>query len=253
MLTLAVWVACVFLESLVLFRSFRARIFSRYPFFCVYLACVIATELSSFAAYRMGPSIYLKWYWGTEFVCLIVGCGILLDILDQGLSAYAGAKRFAISAGYVAYAVILGYAIIQTLTKPVWSPMVATDHLERDLRVVQAAFLAGLMAVVYCYGIEFGRNLKGIILGYGLYIASAIAGLALGSYIGPSFTAVYSIVQSYSYLASLVIWTFALWAYHPNPEPDSSVQLEADYESFVLKTRHALGTMKSYLAKAARP
>jgi hypothetical protein len=97
-LTLAVWVTCIFLESLILFRSYRARIFNKYSFFCVYLACVIATELSRLVAYRMSSSVYLKWYWGTQFACLIVGCGILFDILDQGLSAFAGAETRRIAA-----------------------------------------------------------------------------------------------------------------------------------------------------------
>ena len=118
-------------------------------------------------------------------------------------------------------------------------------ELERDLRGVQSVFLFGILAVVFHYGISMGRNMKGMILGYGLYVGSSLITLATQSYAvtyaGTSFYEIWKIVQPLSWNVSLVIWTFALWSFYPNPAPKPTIRLEEDYEVFASKTRSYCG------------
>jgi hypothetical protein len=92
-----------------------------------------------------------------------------------------------------------------------------------------------------------------MIFGYGLFIATSLADLALRSYPGPGAHAIWDAIQPFSYDVSLTIWMIALWSYHPNPVPDLSMRLETDYDAFATRTRHAMDGMRSYLARAARP
>jgi len=110
-----------------------------------------------------------------------------------------------------------------------------------------------LLVVIAYYGIEIGKNMKGIIFGYGLYIVTSLVSLAVRAYAGPSFTEVWRIIQPLSFDVSLVIWMTALWSYHPAPIPESRVRLEAEYEALAAKTRGAMGGMRSELARVARP
>jgi hypothetical protein len=69
-----------------------------------------------------------------------------------------------------------------------WSQAGTDVELERDLRTVQAMFLFGLLGVISYCGIAIGKNMKGMILAYGLYIATSLVSLAVRSY-APSFDA----------------------------------------------------------------
>ena len=125
-------------------------------------------------------------------------------------------------------------------------------EFERDLRCVQALFIFGLLAVIFYYAIPIGRNMKGMVMGYGLYIFSSLVSLAVRAYAGPSFTKIWSVAQPLSFDATLVIWLVALWSYCPNPVPDSNIPLEQDYEALATKTRSMIDIVRSYFGKAAR-
>ena len=47
-----------------------------------------------------------------------------------------------------------------------WSTAAATVELERDLRVIEALVLATVLAIVFYYRIELGKNVTGMILGF---------------------------------------------------------------------------------------
>jgi hypothetical protein len=80
------------------------------------------------------------------------------------------------------------------------------------------------------------RNMKGVILAYGLYLATRLVSLAVGSY-ASGFDAAWNIIEPFSYLVSLSIWLIALWSYHPNPVPALAIRLEADHEDSVSRTQ----------------
>jgi hypothetical protein len=246
MLSETIWGGGIVLEVLLLARGFRARLISRYPFFFAYSAAVLAMALLLIV-----PGLYDKLYWALQFLTLIIGYGILLEILNHVLAPYPGAEKFAKTSGLLAIAVIFCFALVFPHVRPQWSPGTSVEF-ERDLRTVQAIFISGLLAVVSYYGIVIGRNMKGMIVGYGLYIVTSLISLAVRAYAGASFTVIWRIVQPLSFDVSLVIWAVALWSYCPNPLPSPTIQLEADYEAFVSKTRKALGSVRGHLAKGAR-
>jgi hypothetical protein len=96
--------------------------------------------------------------------------------------------------------------------------------------------------------------MKGMILGYGLYIGTSLVSLALRAYSETRFFNAWLLVQPSSFDISLIVWVVALWApvavFQMRP---ASPHLEADYEAVAARTRHALLSMRSYLGKAARP
>lgn len=235
------------LLALVVFRAISSRSFSKYPFFYVYSAAVLLTTIL-----LRSPALYDKWYWATQFITLVIGYGILLEILNHVLAPYPGAEKFARTSGLVAVGVIFCFALVFPLVMPQWSAGTSIEF-ERDLRTVQAIFICGLLAVISYYGITIGRNMKGMIVGYGLYIVTSLVTLAMRSYAGTRFDEIWKVAQPLSYDVSLVIWMVALWSYQPNPVPDPSIRLEADYEAFVSRTRGMIGAMWGHLAKADRP
>jgi len=237
---------------MILLRGLRARILSKYLFFYTYIASLLVADSSLYFLHLFSPASYDKWNWATGFLNLLLGCGILLEIFKHVLSPYAGADRFARISGLVVFGAIFCFAILHLLMSGASPVGFANLDAEKDFLTVQAILLFGILGVVSYYGIAMGRNLKGMICGYGLCLATSLVTLALRSYIGPSFNSAWSFIQPFAYMISMVIWMVTLWSYRPNPAPDADIRLEEDYEAVVARTRNMVGAMRSHLGKAAR-
>ncbi|MGC2421341.1 MAG: hypothetical protein WA405_06805 [Candidatus Acidiferrales bacterium] len=255
MLSFLIWRVGILLEGLLLFCGFRSKTLARYPFFFIYIACALADDIVEYVHfYLLGWASYVKWFWFGEFLTLIVGCGIILEIFRCVLSAYPGAERFARIGGLAVFGAVACFAAIYPHMMPAASRPGTMYELGRDLRTVQAIFLVGLFGVIRYYGIAIGKNMRGIILGYGLYVGAELVGLAIRSYSGVPLPGTWNVImQQAAYGTAVVIWITALWSYHPNPVPDSSIRLEEDYEAFAARTRSMVGALRIHLAKAARP
>jgi hypothetical protein len=125
--------------------------------------------------------------------------------------------------------------------------------LELALRVVQALALVALVALFLFYAIPFGRNLRGILLGYGLFLGESVVWLSFAPRSSESFRAFWSHIQASSYFVVLVVWVLHLWSYAPNPEPNVAVRLEEQYQRMAATTSRRLQEARGYLAKAVRP
>jgi hypothetical protein len=253
MLGLIIWVCGIFLEALLLVRGFRAKLFSRYPNFYIYVLSLFLSDGLLFFVYFLKRESYEKWSWFGGFIILFLGCGILLEVFRHVLSPYAGAERFARIAGFALLGAVLCFALMYPMVGP--SVSVARNlyvRLQRDFLAVQAILLLGVVQVITYYAISMGRNLKWMILGYGQALGVTIIGLALRAYVGPNFQSVWSLIQQLSYLASLAIWVVGLWSYCANPVPESKIGVEADYEVLAARTRDMVGAAGTELVKVNR-
>lgn len=240
------------LEGLLLFRALKGKTLGRFPLFWAYIICVLAVDLARDMTYYAHPASYRTLYWATQFLTLLVGYGILLEIVQKSLAHYAGAERVARTLVLGVFVAVFSYVMFKSGTEPHWSPGATYVELERDLRAVQALVFITILGVVFHYGITIGRNLKAILLGYGLYIGVSVLMLALRSYAPELIDTFGRALLIYSYLASLAIWVFGLWSYYPEPAPQPT-QFETDYDALALRTKGAVSWVRSYLERTARP
>jgi hypothetical protein len=250
MLHSVIWWLGIGLAFVILLGGYRAKLLFKYPFFYTYAACVFVASTLLYFLYdsQLAVPSYNTWYWAAEFLTLVAGYGILLEIFNHVLGPYPGAVKFARTIGIIGFGMVICFAWLYPRLFPQWS-LGTTIEFERDLRTVQALFLGGLLVVVSYYRITISRNMKGMIAGYGLYIATSLVSLALRSYAGMPFDNFWKIAQPLSYDLSLLIWLIALRSYSPTPVPDSGISLDADYQELVTRTRSAV---RSYLRKTAR-
>jgi hypothetical protein len=249
---LIIWWIAMFLEGTILFRAVYREMASKYPLFYTYLAVVLAVDLARYVVYMFHPSAWAMFYWSTQFVCVLVGYGVILEILKQTLDPYPGAERFGRYLVLGVFAAVFAFVAFRSATRSNWSPAATTVEFERDLRAVQVLVLMCILVVVFYYRIAIGRNLKGITLGYGLFIGTNVMNFALRSYAGGRFNAWWKIFQQHSYLISLMVWAIALWSYQPNPGTDSQPRSGPGYHNLASETRGALDSMRSHLGRAAR-
>jgi len=254
MLSLIIWCCGILLETLLLFRGFRAKLFLRYPNFYIYvLSLFLSDGLSYVLLHVLKVPSYEKWFWYSGFLILFLGCGIVLEIFRHVLSPYAGVEKLARFGGFAILGGVLCFAILY----PMFAPSDTVAHalyvrLQRDFLVVQAILLVGLLQLISYYGISMGRNLKGMIFGYGQCVGTTVVIFALQAYIGHRFEPAWNLIQQISYLAALAIWVVNLWSYCANPVPEATIGVDGDYDGLVARTRNMVGAASTELVKVNR-
>ncbi|HTV59813.1 MAG TPA: hypothetical protein VMJ93_13165 [Verrucomicrobiae bacterium] len=252
MLTTVLWWAGPVLEIALIVRAVQKGLFLRYPIFFSYLAWVALVDCLRNLVYFYDRPSYDPVYWSTQFLSLIIGYGVILEILRLTLTRYPGAARLARFLVVFIFAAIFAYVGFQALTSPYWSPGSTHSALERDLRGAQVAVLAGILGVIGYFRIPLGKNLKGLISGFGLFLASSVITLATWSYQLTGFSKIWFVVQPLIFLVCLLIWTFTMWSYHPNPRAQFEGELEG-YLEYAASARAALSAVRTNLGKVARP
>jgi hypothetical protein len=243
------WLSGIVLELLLLIRGLRSSLVTKYPAFYLYILFVLFQSLARFWVSQTHPQRYMEFYWYTEFFGVIVGCGVLFEIYRKGLAPYPGTARIARNVLALVLVVAAGKAVAASLQGPLWWPARTTAELERNLRAVQAFAVLGLVILLVAYSIPLGRNLRGIVMGYALFIATSLANLAALASPGNELQHLWSYSQQLFYLLVLCIWTMSLWSLSSQPAAATGPEPPASYEATEQKTRERWQRIRLYFGK----
>src|ERR1700674_2822254 len=151
MLDQAIWWGCIALETLLLARGFRGRLLGRYPVFYAYIFFVCSQSLIRFSFYHSRPQLYPPIYWVTEYLGVLIGCGVVFEIYRVGLAAYPGTARMARNLLGFVFVLVSTKALVGVWNDPRWWLISTTMDLERALRIVQAFAIAALIVLFFFY------------------------------------------------------------------------------------------------------
>jgi len=252
MLSLIIWWSGIALESILLVRGLQAKLWARYPVFYAYILFVWLQSLLRFSIFHSRPQYYSAVYWITEWLGVLVGCAVVFEIYRVGLAAYPGTARMARNLLGFIFVLASTKALVGTWNDPRWWLISTTMDLEQALRIVQALAVAALIVLFFFYSIPFGRNLRGVLLGYGFFIVESVIWLTLVPLAGAKFHQFWYQLHPASYFAILGVWLAHLWSYFPSPEPKRPVRLEEQYQRVAAATAQRLREVRGYLAKAVR-
>jgi len=252
MLGQAIWWGSIALETLLLVRALRGKLLARYPVFYAYILFVWMQSLLRFSIYHTHPQLYLPVYWITEYAGVLIGCGVVFEIFRVGLAAYPGTARMARNLLAFLFVMALTRGLVETWNDPHWWSVTTTIEFERALRTVQSLAIIALVVLSLFYSIPFGRNLRGILLGYGLFVGISVIQLTFVANDGSRFYSFWTHVNPGSYFVVLGLWGVHLWSFAPNPEPKRAVRLEEQYQRIAAATSRRLREGRGYLAKVVR-
>ena len=250
MLVHTIWWLGVALETLLLIRGLLTKWASRHYIFYCYLLFVLSQSFVRFAAFQQSPRAYFHAYWITEFLGVVVGCGIIFEIYKVGFSAYPGTAHMARNLLLFIFVLVFTKALVDAPSDPRWWLVASTMELERNVRIVQALAIIALSAVFAIYAVPFGRSLRGIVFGYGLFVIVSIAQLTFAAIDGGKYLGFWQSLAPVSYLLTLAIWATHLWSFQPQPAPKVAARLEHDYQKVAAATRRRLQEARVYLGKA---
>src|SRR5262249_11186400 len=158
---------------------------------------------------------YRSFWWYTQFLSIIAGYFVIWEISKQALQAYPGTVEMARYLIWTLFVAVLFKVLGGSLWEHDWALAGTVGELERDLRAVQAMLLVVVVGVLAYYLIPIGRNLRGIIIGYGFFIAMGVINNTVRSQLGYTFQVWWRYTQSTAWLMALVVWLSALWSYRP--------------------------------------
>ncbi len=251
MLMMAIWWLAILLEALLLVRGLQEKLVRQFPIFYSYILFVLIGEFLRFASYRWYPSHYLQVYWATQFPILVIGSAVVFEVYRVGLRPYPGTARMARYLLLIVFGAIFAKALANSCGSSFFLLAETSLELERDLRIAQALAILALVSVFLWHAIPFGRNLKGILFGYGFFIAERVAQLSSLRYYW-DVKHLWPYIEPVSYLLALCFWAGALWSAHSVPEVNPATQLEIDYEALVASTRSQFQRTLARLGWAAR-
>ena len=252
MLTQIIWLSGSLMTVCLLVRAITDRFYSKYVVFYIYLTHVLLLSCLRYYLYYFNPGAYRTIYWYTQFLSVAVGYCVIWEIYEQALAAYPGSLRMARQLVLGIFIVVVAKALSNSLDGPVWGPAETVLDLERNLRAVQVFLLLGVLALLRYYMVPIGRNLRGIVLGYGFFIGALVVSNTLWSQLGDTFQIWLQYFQSMAWLVTLTIWAATLWNYHPNPTPDASIAIERDYEWLSARTEQAVAKARGQLMGGVR-
>jgi hypothetical protein len=246
------WWLGIALEGLVLVRGLQSRQILKFPVFYSYLLFVFTQDLVRFVFYRWASESYPPVYWVTQFVGLLAGSLVVFEIYRIGLGEFPGTAKMARNSLGVVFAAILLKVLIAPPFDPRGWVAGACIGLERDLRIVQAVALVTLVSVFLLYNIPFAKNLKGIFIGYCVFIAASVIQLTLTASLWSRFEVAWDYLQPASYILVLGIWTWALWSAETVAGAKPEVKLEEDYQLLAASTGRMLERARARLGWAVR-
>jgi hypothetical protein len=245
MLSQLILYSSIVLELLLLLRGVRGRLTSRYPAFYGYIAFVLIQDPICFFVYKWFHSLYTPVYWTAEFLCVLVSCGIVFEIYQVGLAAYPGTARMARKVLGFVFAIALVKVLV---SDPRWWVEASAKNVEGTLRAVQGGAIIALVVLFLFYSVPLGRNLRGITLGYGLYICWSVICLTFASSTVGKTHALLSRLYPASYPLLLLAWLGYLWSYRNSPMPQPAV-LALEYQQVAAVTQRRLHDARGQLAK----
>lgn len=233
------------LRSAVLLCGRHFRILRTYRWFYLYILSGMLGDVALAVTARTPAPWYRNSYWASQLLTMVFGCAVVLEVFKHVLKPYPGAERLARNLVLLTFSAIFILPLIYArMTNFAAGSFI---ELERDARTAEVFFLVLILAVVFHYGIPIGRNMRGMIFGYGLYVGASLFILAFRSYFGFELDAIWRVVQPICSLLALCIWLRAMWGYDPAPIPDHEIAIESDYEALAARTRHAVEAVRSHV------
>jgi hypothetical protein len=208
----------LFVEGLLLWRLLKRRQWSRYPYFSAFIAYDFLRTIFLLEAVHYQNRSFAVVYWRTEVVSLLFRFVVIWEVVRAVFSRDSTLHKLMWKV--VAALMMILLPSILALS---WDQALLGHYLyrylspafEQYLSLVQAVLLLAPAAVARYYGIALGRNLRGLVFGFGAYLSLCAANFA-SLQTWSRFFPFWRFLSVLTYIGMIVVWTWAFWNYAPS-------------------------------------
>ncbi len=216
--------SAVVLLCLLIWRLAKRRLWSYYPYLSIFVIYRCLADVALFPIDRYRPHWFAAAYWRLEAITLalqfLVNWEFFRGLFVQHSTTQRIARKllFIIEIGVLPAILLLGWSqasLFRNLSLPL-PPVV-----EQYLCLAQASLLLIPAAVAWYYRIPLGRNLRGLGLGFGLYLlVRAVNFASLQAFHG--FAPYWRMLTPMTFIVMIAVWLWAFWEKDGEPKGGSA-------------------------------
>jgi hypothetical protein len=201
------WIASVALQVLLAATLLAKKSWHKYPMFTAYVFFNLFETAVTLPSHRTGAA-YFYTFWICEAIGIVLGLAVVREIFTNIFSPHAALRKLAIIIFRVAVValVLLACGAIYEQSGNARSiarvVLLATDAT----RIVELGLIMFLFLSSSAFGLHWRQNEFGIALGLGTCAVVELVNVTLMTHLNPAAGQVLSLVRSFSFNFSLLIW-----------------------------------------------
>lgn len=212
------------LAAVVLWR----KNYKAYPLFFTYVLALLMQAVVASESYRLwgyGSLIAYKVGWGTQIVVIMARALAVVEICRRILTAYPGIWALSQRIFLAMAALVLVYS--WAVGGHSWQ--VAAITLDRGLELAMATSLLGLFFLIGYYQVPVEPTDRLLAIGFFLYSCVVVLNDTIAERWLTRYTTRWNLVETASFVVSLVLWNWALHRTQPRTAVESELPPENLY------------------------
>lgn len=213
------------LECWLLWLLYTRRLLSRFPYFSAFLLCDFLCNLA-LVVIAAAHQTWFRWSSGaaiavSTFTGLFIVWEVVRSAFPQGSTLRHLVQGALLGISSIVFPVVLAICWSQANLIH-FAYKYLPPSFEQYFCLAEALVLLAIAAVARYYAVPLGRNVSGMLFGFGIYsLCCAMNFAALQTL--PGYLPSWQILSSALYMGLLGFWLWAFWIYAP-PELASEVQ-----------------------------
>jgi hypothetical protein len=212
---IGIWLAGICLQILLAVVLIARRVWIKFPVFCAYfLVNFVLGDLLFliYAAPERRPQLYFYCYWGSQGLVLLLGLGVIFEILWRLLTPYPSLKKTVASACVLTVGALAVFDLI-VLRSPHSAAALSANgpflRAEEAIRVLQAGLVVFLYFFAGFFRLHWRQAEFGIALGMGVFSALQLIAVALAAHMGENVSSATGLLSMLAFDTAVLVW----WRY----------------------------------------
>ena len=212
--------SAILLEGLLLWRLSKRGLASRYPHLSVFVLYRFFGDAILFPINLYRPDWFAEAYWRLEAITLtlqfLVNWEFFRGFFSRRSTLHDIARKTLLAVAAAALPAFVWLSWSQTSSAP-YSYAHFSPAVEQYFCLAQAILLLTPASLVLYYRVPLGRNLRGLCLGFGIYLLARSLDFA-SLQVFRSFAPYWRLLTPTTFITMMAVWLWAFWGYAPAPE-----------------------------------
>lgn len=242
------WAVTVFLQAGLLVLLLYRKNHKAFPFFSAYVLLTLAQNAVFFASYRrwgFNSPASVRIAWGTQAVVIFARGLAVAEICRRFLARYRGIWALAWRMLFATAALVLLYSL--AVARGRWQ--FAVINADRGIELAIAVTVVTLFLFVQYYEVAIESVVRSVITGFFLYSCFFVLNDTILEGWIDGYTTLWNLLGTVAFLASLLLWIWALRETQPEATSEPEMLSEGVYRKLAPEINLRLKALNEHLGQ----
>lgn len=206
--TTILWLAGLGFQFVLVFVLLAKKFWSKFPVFLAYSVFCFASATALYGVRNL-RTVYFFTFWVCEGVSLLLGFGVIYEVLRRLLHPYKALHRMAAVTFQSTVVLLIASSCLVAYLQPLGERnglVAAILVAEEATRIVEVGLLMFLFIFSTAFGLHWRQQVFGITIGLGLFVTIELINATVRAHLGVAATSVFSTIRMLSFDLSLLVW-----------------------------------------------